>query len=216
MRSISPVKAALGTVLLLSSWLHAGIYYEQEIKMPARPGMPAVTTKQTWYISGPKMRAEMVVRGMKTVTIARYDTGVSYTVMPTHKMFMQVAIPKPNPQKEAAVQVSVKKTDETKKIGRYNSTRYDVTVDGRLTRYWLTTEVDLGDELATLWQGVGQAQSSKLARQMAELKGFPVMLEIVTPQGTVTATVTKVERRNIPDSMFEVPAGYRGMPAGSP
>ena len=188
-----------------SAW--AGIYYEQEMKMPPPTGV----VKVVCYISGPKLRVESTVQGTETITIQRFDTGMTYSLMPAQKMCMEMRIPEPSPQKEAQTKVTVTKTDQTKKVGKYNCTRYDVTVNDQTVTYWMTQDVDLGKELDDLWQGVARGQSAKLAQEMAKLKGFPMMTEMVTPQGTMTMTVTTVEKKDIPDSMFEVPADYEKM-----
>ncbi len=189
-----------------SSW--AGIYYEQEIKMPGAMG----TGKAVCYVSGPKMRMDSTMQGMQTIVIQRFDTGMVYNLLPAQKMCMETRIPKLNPQQDAQIQVAVRATGETKKVGQYNCTRYDITLSGQTVQYWMTTDVNLGDEVADLWQGA-KVQSSKLAQELSKLKGFPIMTVVATPQGDMTVTVTTVKKQDVADEKFEVPEGYQKMPA---
>jgi len=199
-------------VLVMCAGVHAGIYYEQELKMPAQPGMPARAINQVVYVSGPKMRIESTAMGAKGIVVLRHDKGMVYQLMPAQKLCMEMAIPKPPAQpggQEPAVTVT--KTAETKKIGTYTCTRYDAAVSGRTYRFWMTEDVDLGSEMANYWQTPSPGESPKLGQEMAKVKGFPIRMEMPSPQGTVVSTVTTVKKQDVPDSMFEVPEDYRKM-----
>lgn len=216
MRLTHLMKLTMLTVLLLCSGLYAGIYYEQEMTLPAQGPMPGGTTKMVCYISGPKVRMDTTVHGLQNIVIQRFDKDVLYTLMPAQKMFMEMQMPKLDPQQEARTQVTVTKTEETKKIGKYTCTRYDVAVDGQAITYWMTADVDLGDELGNLWQAARRLQSTKLAQKLTQIKGFPIVTEAKTPQGNVTVVVSTVKKQDVPDSMFEVPADYQKMPMPAP
>lgn len=210
MRSSHLLVCAVLMVLVMCAGVHAGIYYEQEMKMPAKPGVPARAIDQVVYVSGLKMRIESTARGTKGIVILRHDKGIVYQMMPDQKIYMEMAIPKPPAQpagQEPAVTVT--KTAETKKIGKYTCTHYDAAVSGRTFRFWMTEDVDLGTEMANYWQTPTPGESPKLGQEMAKVKGFPIRMEMPSPQGTIVLTVTTVKKQDVPDSMFEVPAGYR-------
>jgi len=212
MRASHLLVCAVVTVLAMCAGLHAGIYFEQDLKMPARPGMPAGVTKQTCYISGPKLRVESVTMGMESVALQRLDLGKSYNLIPAQKLYMEMSIPKPTPQPAGQEPtVTVTKTGETKKIGKYTCTRYDITVGAETLKFWITEEVDLGGEMAEYWKVTSQSQPPKMAQEMSTVKGFPICMEMPSPQGPIVATVTTVKKQDIPDSMFEVPADYQKM-----
>ena len=212
MRSSHLLVCGVLMVLVTCAGVHAGIYYEQEMKMPAQPGMPAVVVNQVVYMSGLKMRIESTTMGMKTITIQRHDKGMTYQLMPDQKMCMEMPIPKaPAPPAGQEPAATVSKTGETKKIGKYTCTRYDAAVSGRTYRFWMTEDVDLGSEMANYWQTPTPGDSPKLGQEMAKVKGFPIRMEMPSPQGTVVLTVTTVKKQDVPDSMFEVPEGYRKM-----
>jgi len=205
-------------VLVMCAGVQAGIYYEQEMKMPAQPGMPAGVSKQVVYMSGPKMRIEGTTMGTEAILILRHDKGIVYQLMPAQKVCMEMPIPKP-PAQPAGQEptVTVTKTAETKKIGKYTCTRYDAAVSGRTFRFWMTEDVDLGSEMANYWQTTTRGESPKVGQEMAKVKGFPIRMEMPSPQGTIVSTVTTVKKQDVPDSMFEVPEGYQkmSMPGGA-
>jgi hypothetical protein len=91
-------------------------------------------------------------------------------------------------------------------------TGYDLTVksetsSGPPLRYWLTTEADLGMEMSPVWQRTRLVPA--LAEGVARLPGFAIRGEFPFPDGKVVTTITTIRKQDIPDSLFEVPAGYK-------
>jgi len=227
MRTVRLMTCAVLAVLVMCVGVHAGIYLEQEVKMPAGSGMPAAVVKQACYISESKMRVESDVMGVKGITIQRRDKGVISQLMPAQKIWMEMPIPKQAERPPAQqLQVTVTKTDETAKIGQWTCSRYDVTVvspaaagqgpqpgaaNSQSSKYWVTEEVDLGDEMPNYWKTTTMAARSELGQQLSKMKGFPIRMEMLSPRGAVVVTVITVKKRDIPDSMFEVPEGYQKM-----
>ncbi len=202
------MKGALVTVLAMCACVHAGVYYEAEENRQGPRGKVGLVIKRTCYVSGAKARIENTTPFGSDVVILRFDTGMRYNLRPRHKDCMTQELPKPDPR----VRVTVTKTEETKKIGPYTCTRYDATVDGRTIRYWMTTEVKLGEEGATFWRSLAPLQPTKLVEEMARSDAFPILVEISSPQGTVVTTITTVKKQDIPDSMFGVPTDYQVFP----
>lgn len=211
------LKLAVLLVPLLATAALAGVYCEQELKTPTQ------TMKTVAYISGAKMRTETQTPAGPMITIMRVDQGKMYHLVPQEKTYMEMPILKRSPEEEAQVQVTVTKTGETKKIGDYNCTRYDVTTkgmpnmppEGMTMQSWVTTDVDVVDEYAKFIEAQSSAQPSKTATEMAKIKGFPIQQVMDSPMGKTTVTVTAVKKQDVPDSMFEVPADYTktAMPA---
>jgi hypothetical protein len=143
-----PLKLALLLVPMLATWAFAGIYYEQEIKAPGQ------TTKTVWYLSGVKGRVETQSLVGASIAILRLDQGKIYQLMPDSKTYKETPITKLSPEVEAQLQVTVSKTAETKRIGDYNCTRYDITTKGMAgappqgvtVQWWMTTDVDVSEE----------------------------------------------------------------------
>ena len=212
MRTVRLMTCAVLVVLVMCAGVRAGIYLEQEVKMPAQSGMPAGVVKQVCYISELKMRVENVVMGVESILIQRQDKGVMYQLMPAQKVCMEMPIPK-RPVRPAGQppQVTVTKTDETAKIGEWNCSRYDVTVNGQSSKYWTTEDVDLGNEMPNYWKTTTMSAAPEVGQELGKMKGFLVRMEMLSPQGAVVVTVTTVKKQAVPDSMFEVPEGYQKM-----
>ena len=216
------MKHSLGLAVLLVPLLataaFAGIYYEEEVKSGAQ------ATKLVFYISGAKARIEMRRQGTAGVMIQRFDQGKIYQLTPQNKMYLERAIPELTPEQEAQVQVTVTKTEETKRIGNYNCTRYEVTIkgfanmppEGVTVQQWMTSDADVADEFEKFSYAENRALSAKVATQLAKLEGFPMEVVTTTPSGSTTATVTTVKKQDIPDSMFEVPADYQKVTMPAP
>ena len=211
------LRLAVLLVPLLTTWAFAGIYYEAE-GGPVPAGTPPL--KVVYYISGTKMRSEGQASDGTRVVIARLDEAKRYYVRPQSKVYWESTIHKLSPQEDAQVQVSVTKTGETKKIGPYDCTRYDVTIKGMpgmgaqgvRSQYWTTAEVDVAEEFAKFRQAEAGSQSSKTAEEMGKLEGFTMQKDGTDASGRkMTITVTTVRKQDVPDSMFEVPADYTKM-----
>jgi hypothetical protein len=204
------LRSALLLVPLLATAAFAGIYYEEEMTSPAGK------SKTFCYISGAKRRLEPQGTAANGIAIERFDESKLYYLMPQNKMYMEMTIPKATPQEEAQVEATVIKTDETKRIGNHNCTRYDVTTkgipglppQGVTVQWWMTTDVDVSEEYEKLTEAQCRATSAKLATEMAKVKGFPMEMVSESPGAVVTMTVTTVKKQDIPDSVFEVPADY--------
>jgi hypothetical protein len=212
------LRLAVLLVLVLATTSFAGIYYEQELKAATQ------TMKAVCYISGAKMRTEAQSPAGTLIVILRFDQGKMYHLTPQNKMAMEMPVPKVGPEVEEQLQATLTKTDETKKIGTYNCTRYDLTTkgipnlppEGATTQFWMTTDADVVDEYAKFLEAQSSSQPRKLATEMAKLKGFPMQQVIVSPMGQTTITVTTLKKQDVPDSMFEVPADYQKMTAPTP
>ena len=103
--------------------------------------------------------------------------------------------------------VVVKNTGETKTIGGYNCTKYVATGDGKtISVLWTTQDVKGFEQLRDDWVALQKRMAATdLGDAYSKIDGFPMATEI----GDVKTVVTKVERRTIAASEFDVPAGYK-------
>ncbi len=196
----------------------AGIRYEQEVKTPtqtpAQGGAPPQTVKNVWYVSGSKARVESTSLKQTLIILHHFDLGKMILINPEEAFVNAVPFSGPGPEAQAEAQVTVTKTDETRKIGNYNCRRYDMTfqgmpgmpAEGVTHHYWMTTDLDLGDEYEQFQKAQTRLQDPKLVKEVEKLEGFPILTEMTTPAGTTTMTVTSVTKQDIPDAMFEIPA----------
>jgi len=118
----------------------------------------------------------------------------------------------PGAKKEAKLEVV--KSADTKKISGYACTKYVVNQDGKeLLTVWVTKDVkgfeairkeidEFRDRMTAMnpvmWKGVTEGLKS--------IDGFPIETDM---GNTMKEVVTKIERKSIPASEFEIPVGYK-------
>ncbi len=119
--------------------------------------------------------------------------------------------------------VEVKATGESAKIAGYASKKYQVYVDGKLRQeLWIAElpgfrkEMDLNKMMklahAMRAGGPGPGLGWRRAEPVQQLmvKGMPMKIVEHGPDGPMTVlTVTKLEKKSLPASTFQPPAGYK-------
>ena len=165
--------------------------------LPQFSGDMAITRKDSQgqqvkiYMGGTRMRSEMAMRGHDTVAIMDMGKKVAYILMPQMKMYMESSMEEPS--RHGAGFADLMKLAATNDPC---STRKDATctkagtetVNGRSCDKWLM-KTSNGPE--TVW--------------MDQKLHFPIRKE--TAESTLN--VTNVKEGSQPESLFEVPAGYR-------
>jgi hypothetical protein len=122
--------------------------------------------------------------------------------------------------KEKKIKVEVKKTSETTTIAGYPTRKYQVWVNGELKEeLWISTKIKLIDEFdLNKLEKLTEAMSGPEAEESYESSpDYMQLMEIGTPMKTISyheggswITETKtIEKKQIPNSEFEVPKGYR-------
>lgn len=132
--------------------------------------------------------------GQPTLRINRKD--MTYSKMPEAKA-------------GAEPEVAVLKQSETAKILGYECHKYlvEMKTDGQAVKQimWTTTEIKDIDMKAMTKQRSAQGQplfSDKIS-------GFPLKIEVVTPQGNMIMEVAEIKRQPLSDSDFSVPSGFK-------
>lgn len=72
------------------------------------------------------------------------------------------------------------------------------------------TDVCMGKGLGVFVMPAMMGNAAGLSRAMADANGFP--LKVVQANGVVTMEVTRIERKALPESLFNVPDSYTRMP----
>ncbi len=109
--------------------------------------------------------------------------------------------------------IDVTKTSESKTISGYSCTKYIFKEDGKeMGSIWTTTNVpdfsSMQKDFKEFSQRLASQMSmkgSQMAEAMKKVDGFPIQTTI----SGITAMVTKIEKRSIAMSEFEVPAGFK-------
>jgi hypothetical protein len=113
--------------------------------------------------------------------------------------------------------VEVKKTGETKSVAGYKCTKF-IAFRGEeeVMSLWVTKDLTGFGPLMADWKEFAQRMSAMTARfskgssdMYKNIDGFPMETTIKIMNNTVTTTVTKVEKRSIPPTEFDIPAGYK-------
>lgn len=116
----------------------------------------------------------------------------------------------PGQAKEAKIDVT--NTGDKKTVSGFSCTKYVVTRDGQeQMELWATKDVKIFDSMRKDFEQYTKRMSamSPMAGKgyfeaMRKVEGFPME----THMGDIVTVVTKIEKRSIPASEFEVPAGY--------
>lgn len=108
----------------------------------------------------------------------------------------------------------ISKTGEKKKISGYSCEKVLLLEAGEPTgEFWVTKDLgsmkDYAKDWTKLMEGMMHGPMMKAAKKIAELDGFVIQMTM----GELTATTTKIEKQNIPDGEFEIPAGYKKVQA---
>jgi len=150
------------------------------------PGVPATSTV-TW-VKKNKMRMEMSAGGIATVNIIDIDAGVMYTYMPAQNIAMKMSIP----------QTSESAKQEAGSIAGYNPENLGTeSVDGTVCYVF---RYSVSGNTEKMW--------------ISKDHGLPVKMEITSSQGTIITEFKNYDFSDIPDSMFELPAGVQMMQTG--
>lgn len=108
--------------------------------------------------------------------------------------------------------VTVRNTGDRQTISGFPCVKYvAMRGDEQLMTLWTTRSVQGFEEFAKDWKEFGKrmaALAPRFGKEMADaykdIEGMPIK----TQAGGITTTVTKIERRSVPASEFEIPAGY--------
>jgi hypothetical protein len=130
----------------------------------------------------------------------------------------------PNPLAAAMgnVKVTVTPSDETKKIGKWNAKRYDLTLDMGManskSQYWVTNDLDVDPTIFTAMATVTMSMLpgyQDIVKEFEKMKGIPV--ETSTQVSAMGATVNTSDKmlefakKEAPEGMFKLPAGYKAV-----
>ncbi|TES83341.1 MAG: hypothetical protein E3J92_03245 [Dehalococcoidia bacterium] len=147
------------------------------------PGMPTMTVEM--WMEGNKFRTEMDEQGQHMIYLANYDTGKAYMYMPDDNIAIQIDFGQVSPPDYEDVQ---------------NIPAYDYTIIG--------TDTEDGKVcLVVEYSAAGATVKSWIWKE----HGFPVRMETTTAEGTIIVVFKDIDFSDIPDDMFELPAGVQIM-----
>ena len=123
------------------------------------------------------------------------------------------------------MKITVTPTDETKKIGDWNATKYNVDIKMAMMpskqEIWSTEDIKIDYTMFNAVSSGMMAQMpgfEKIVEEMKQVKGIPV--ESVTRTsamgGEIVTTSKLIEyaEKDAPDGVFDIPEGYKKVEAG--
>ena len=114
----------------------------------------------------------------------------------------------------ASEAIEIKNTGEKKTILGYECVKMEVRQEGEtVLSVWASSAVKGFDKLKGDWEEFSRRMTPQMPGKMGKaivegmkkIEGFPMQTEI----GTIVSTITKLEPRAIPASVFDVPAKYK-------
>jgi hypothetical protein len=222
--------AALLLVLSVAGPVAADLYFESEQVGRGVPGRPDGAAILKQYFTADIAMLDLGDR----ITIMNFKEGVffellkaakTYTTGPLQHMRLQsLGIDtyglEQNTLAQTVMQAVAQRAivtplGEEKTIGGYRCTNHRVQILMSDAIYWTTREIEGYEALKALAErsAAAFAENQLLQRMnilglIKELNGYPVMTVTRLMGGTITNTLTRVERKPLDPELFKVPAGY--------
>jgi hypothetical protein len=219
--------ALTALVLMAALSLSADIYVKQKTHVDGMMGQPATDVIQEQWITENAFASvsadQSIIMDMKK--------NLMYMIYHKSKTYVESTLPmdltKLLPAEYAAMAgmimmtATVSPTTQTKKVGQWNCTGYDVTITmmgmPMKMRLWATTDVpfDYNDFNAKIWGNLLKGQmmlDDASVKEMMKIKGFQIASEmsgeIMGMKFNTTTEVLEISKKNPPANVYTPPAGY--------
>lgn len=144
------------------------------------------------------------VMGESNIIIYQGNENKTYNLDGTSKTYTEI------PSSDSTTpdtEINITKTAETATINGYKCIKYLLHYDGSAEMkqsLWVTK--DIKDINPSQFAGTSKGNMNWFFK---DIDGFPVKIEIKTPQGNMYSELTEIKRAKIPDSDFQIPSGYK-------
>lgn len=200
---------------LLTSALLSAQAFEGSIKMEMKEGKNAVPF--TYTMKKDRMRIDITAEEMTMTTFMDLQKKEMIMLMPGQNMYMVMPI------KEAA-EVAAKanqstpleKTSETERILGYLCTKYISTERGTTTEIWAAEGIGAFMGANANNNPMKPAARNQWEVELVEKGAFPLRVVSKNRSGkeTMRMEVVAIDKKSVPDSTFQVPAGYQRFEMG--
>jgi hypothetical protein len=143
------------------------------------------------YVKGTKVRQEITAGGQKQATIVRPDKKLVWLLYPGKRSYMLVTRRVISGIDDPAAQARIKQMSTTKKLGKETVNRYLCTKTQYTTR---------------------SKYKYVLTEWYADKLKYVIKMEVKGVGQNDVIEYKNIKEGNVPDSMFEVPKGYRKIP----
>lgn len=160
----------------------SSVKYDMITTAQGMQGTPPMTQTTKVWLKKNKMRTETTMEGQTVINLIDLDAKTMYSYMPAQNVAMRRDF-------------AMAPKPPTENIEKYNPVVIGTeTIDGKTT---IVVEYT--------------AEGVKTKSWIWKEKGFPIRTETTTAEGKVTIENRNIEFVDIPDSMFELPAGVQIM-----
>jgi len=141
------------------------------------------------FVKGEKFRQEMTMGGQKQIMIFQKEKGIVWVLMPQLKMYMEMTaggqqdMSPPTPEE-------MEKMGEKKYLG-------EEKVNGYKCKKYRYTPNDKSVGTSTMW--------------ISKKINFPIKTEMEGSSGPMSMEYKNIQEKKLPDSLFNIPAGYQKM-----
>ena len=150
---------------------------------------PMENTNGKVFVKGEKFRQEMNMGGQNHIMIFQKDKGVVWVLMPQQKMYMEMSAGGQQNMAPATPE-DMEKMGDKKYLG-------EEKVNGYKCKKYRYTSSDPSVGTTTMWI------SKKL--------NFPIKTEMKGSSGPMSMEYKNIQEKKLPDSLFNIPAGYQKM-----
>lgn len=157
------------------------------------------------YIKGDRVRSEFAMGGNTMAAIMNLETRQMQMLMSGQRMVMTMALPDES-MEHGGGEVEVSRTGRTDVVAGHRCEIVTVT-DERGG----TSEVCGATDLGTFVMARGPMQREPTPAWARGMENFFPLRVTDATRNEVVLEATKIERQDVPESMFTVPEGYRTM-----
>lgn len=188
--------------------------FEGHVEMKMTDG----TAEQTvdYYVKGDRMRVETQdPRAQGGAMIMNMSEKKMLMLVPEQKMYMSMPLPDVSGLSEDNQKKKPEPTGKTRTILGHEAREYLLEDNGTTYEVWATEELGT---FAGMGLGAGEDPqgASPGRRALGEQDFFPLLIvERKNGREQSRVEVTGVEEKSLPESVFEPPADFRGMPMPS-
>lgn len=163
-----------------------------------------------------KVRVDMKSSMSQLTSIFDRSNNRMYMLMPSAKIYVVSPLnvtgkARNNTDKNRP---KMEKTNEKKIIKRYNCVKWIIRDKSGIADAWMTNEIG---RYTAMGSSSGEKSDNDWQEQMEESGNFPMLVVQKNKTGKETSRleVKSVNKKNIKDSLFKVPDGYKEMLTGS-
>lgn len=177
-------------------------------------------SEMTMSVKGDKVRVDIGDQVSTIVDSSNEDAGI---VSLMHQQKMAMTVPKATVdamRERAKAQLEgedagpdIKPTGNKETISGFECEEFKGTFQGMNVSYWITKDLPNEEQiLEQLSKLSGDVDPFRGAFKDGEIPGFPIRTVIESDQsGASTMTVVSVEEKNVDESLFAIPDGYKSM-----